>query len=1022
MSLAIYRKKTILLCWPLLLLSALLSAQISQSPYTIQHYTDEDGLPQNSVKCLTPDEHGFMWMATENGLVRFDGKQFLTFNGSNLALHDSHINYICPDVNGKAVLARSMEKEVLTIRNGKAILSVPGSPDFNYLYYGDLSGIYPVSYLPDPYLPGVGADRYLLPLGPDTYFKITRDTVSLMESGKERYSVRNPGIGRGRAFTLDGQLCYLDGKGQFILIRQDGTHVLKLEGDLMQHRRSAVSKQEEEIYWNFAAQQLFIYADHSCYRLSLVNATRVNSSLVLTDFDLPGNSIMSVYHDSIQQRVFLGSRTKGLYVCKWKRFRNLKAGQGNEVYYAQAPFGEDKILTPGGSVFSPYGKVNWLSLSDKGDTVDKYSIARDANGNYWYKSYRTLFKFNQDMSAVLWTQKLSDGITQLYIDSTGRLWVGTQKSKLYFLQTTADYPELQRYQANVEDISYLMQEGPGILWAGTGSGLYRIHLSSAKVDTIQGLSKRYIRSLYIPRVGEVWITTYNYGVFLYRDGTLIKLPMDPKGYLVAAHCIVADNQGFLWITTNKGLFQVSYADVMSYVKGEREELFYLYYGKDQGFSTNEFNGGCEPCALKLQNGDISMPSLDGLVYFTPGGIQPELPDKQIFIDQAELDGKMIDVDSTILLPDHFRHLGLFISTPYFGDHNNLRLYYSLEEENGSDRTLWLKVNDNRVIEFSSIHSGRYKLRIRKVNGFGNDKVMERIFVIRVQEAFYETIWFRLLATAVMVIIAFAFFLLLVERVKRKNRMLEAHVIERTSELKETLDNLQLSEQQLRRQGFIQQQLTAAMSHDLKTPLKYMMQVLRKGAGDRTEIEKDERNVIYESLYNMFHLVENLISYMKSQYISDDSSLEITDLYFLLEEKTGIFRSVSEAKEVSIVNETSPGTVVLVNRQLLAIVIHNLLDNAVKYTRKGYVRLKASCDDEKIYIRIVDTGIGMPPGVASWSNQSRNGMPVTEGKPPSYDGIGLLIVLELLQLINGSIVVSPNEGGGTVIDITLAIVK
>ena len=1020
MSVAIFRKKTILLCVSSLLLSLLSLAQIRQSSYTIQHYTDEDGLPQNSVKCLTPDEHGFVWMATENGMVRFDGKQFLAFNGGNLPIHNSRILHVCPDVNRKGIFARTADREVLLIRNGKAALSA--SRDFDYIRYSDTATIYPVSGLPDMFLPKPFTENYLMALGPDTYFKITNDVICFLEGGKERYRIRNPGIIRGNLFILDEQLCYMDKNGQFILLNQDGAHSLTLEGDLLQQRRLSASGQQEEIYWNFAARQLFVYADHSCYRLSLVNATTVSSKLVLKDFDFQSNAIVSVYYDDGQQRVFLGSRTKGLYVCKWQQFRNFKAGEGEEVYYAQAPFDKNKIATPGGAVFSPDGKVTQLPLLSSGDTVDRYSIARDLNGSYWYKSYWTVIKFDQDMSAVLWAQKLEDGITQLYVDGTCRLWIGTRRKGLYFLQTTAAHPVAQHYPANLKDISYLMQEGSDTLWAGTGNGLYRIHVASGKIDTIPGFNNRYVRSLYIPRSGEVWVTTYNHGIFLYKDGRLINLPLDPKRYMEAAHCIVADNQGFLWITTNKGLFQVSYGDVMAYVKGEQQELFYLYYGKDQGFSTNEFNGGCQPCALKLQNGDISLPSLDGLVYFSPAAIQPELPDKQIFIDQVELDGNMIGADSTILLPDRFRHLAIFISTPYFGDHNNLRLYYSLEDENSSDKALWLKVNDNRIIEFSSIHSGRYKLRIRKLSGFGNGKIMERVFVIRVEEAFYETTWFRILAMIVMMLIAFAVFLLLVERVKRKSRMLEAHVKERTRELKETLDNLQLSEQQLRRQGFIQQQLTAAMSHDLKTPLKYVMQVLRKGAGDKTEIEKDERNVIYESLYNMFHLVENLISYMKSQYISDDSSLEITDLYFLLEEKAGIFRSVSEAKEVSIVNDTQPGTLVLVNRQLLAIVIHNLLDNAVKYTRKGYVRLQASCDEENIYIRIMDTGIGMPAGVASWSNQSRNGMPVTEGKPPSYDGIGLLIVLELLQLINGNIVIKPNDGGGTVVDIMLAIVK
>jgi signal transduction histidine kinase len=1025
MSLAVYRALTIALCCCFLLLSERSNAE--QAPYTIKHYTDENGLPQNSVKFIAPDEYGFMWMATEDGLARFDGKQFLVFNNSNLGIQNSRIQFIFPRSGNRSILARTIRQEEITVRNGKAVLLRSRTGDFAYIFNNDTSRAYPIMGCVNT-LEDVVANHFLVPLGADAYFKITRDTVRYIKGKTEQYRICYRGINPARLFVLNGRLCYMDRNGQFILFNRDGAHTLRLEGGLPQSRISPDMGKQRLLLRNFEAGQQFIYVDQSCFRIELLNEAVIRATRVLTGFDFYGNDIIAVYHDSQYQRLFLGSRTKGLFICEQQQFRVIKSREkGDEIYYAQAPFGTDSIVTPGGNIFSRGVKATRLALPDTLWTNDKYSMTRDNNGSYWYKSYDRLFKLNSDLTRILWSQRIGkeitgtyDEITQLYADKAGRLWIGTWNSGLYFLETSDPHPRVQVFSVAVKDISYMLEDRQS-LWVGTWKGLYRIDLLSRKTDTIQALADLYIRSLYIPRSGEIWITTYANGIFLYRNGRLTNLPLDTKKYIATAHCIVADKRGFLWVTTNKGLFQLSYKDVRDYEKGARKELFYLYYGKDQGFNTNEFNGGCQPCALKLRNGDISLPSLDGLVYFSPEGIRQELPDRQIFIDAAELDTKMIDVDSSITMPNDFQHLRLYVSTPYFGDHNNLRLYYSLSEEGTGSQELWLQVNDNRSIEFSSLHSGKYILKIRKITGFG-DSTMERLFMINVQKAFYEATWFRLLATVVSMLLIFGFFRLLVERVKRKNRILEAHVQERTRELKETLDNLQLSEQQLRRQGFIQQRLTAAMSHDLKTPLKYMMQVLRKGAGDKAEIEKDERNVIYESLYNMFHLVENLISYMKSQYISDDSSLEITDLHFLLEEKAGIFRSVSEAKEVSIVNDTRPGSLVLVNRQLLAIVVHNLLDNAVKYTRKGYVQLQASCDEENIYIRFTDTGIGMPAAVTAWINQYRNGTSVAENKPPSYDGIGLLIVMELLQLINGGIAVSPNDGNGTVIDVTLAVVK
>jgi signal transduction histidine kinase len=741
-------------------------------------------------------------------------------------------------------------------------------------------------------------------------------------------------------------------------------------------------------------------------------------------FDFKKNRILSVYQDEVHRRIFLGSITRGLYICSQQQFRCLKAGrEEDEVYYAQAPFGEHSIVTPLGMVLDPITRTKTLApLLSKIEFPDRYSITRDFNGNYWYKNHSELLKFNGDFTTVLWKQKIEDVINQLYIDKNGRLWVGMRKGGLYFLETAAASPQLQLYTAAVKDITYTTRGDQHVLWVATLKGLSRIDLSTRKIDTVPGLNNLYIRSLYAPSDEEVWITTYDHGVFLYKNGRLVKLPLDLKKYMETAHCILKDDQGYLWITTNNGLFQTSYRDALDFAAGRLKDLFYLYYGKEQGFNTNEFNGGCQPCALQLQNGDISLPSLDGLVYFTPAKIRTELPEKEIFIDQVELDAKIIDVKAAINLPNNFRNVRLSISTPYFGDPQNLHLYYSLEEEGKHDKELWLEMNSNRIIEFSSMHSGKYILRIRKLNGFGKNNRTEKVFTILVEKAFYETIWFRLLMGIAILLAGFAFSWLRVRRVESKNQILALRVTERTRELKETLDNLQLSEQQLRRQGFIQQRLIAAISHDLKTPLKYMMQVIGKGNEQRNGIGKDERNIIYDSLYSMFHLVENLIQYLKSQFMDDVSSLEMVDLGQLLEEKANIFRVVSRAKEITIINNTQLHTVVLVNRQLLAIVIHNLLDNAVKYTRKGSIQLETCCNEEEILIRFIDTGVGMSPAVINWIDQYRRGVPIMEGKPASHDGIGLIMVMELLQLINGDIRVSPNNDHGTVIDITLAVIR
>ncbi|WP_094486272.1 two-component regulator propeller domain-containing protein [Flavobacterium aurantiibacter] len=74
----------------ILLLSANVSAQLDSFTWL----DDEAGLPQNSIKSIVPDKYGFLWLTTENGLVRYDGQEFKTFNSENQNFLNNRFLYI----------------------------------------------------------------------------------------------------------------------------------------------------------------------------------------------------------------------------------------------------------------------------------------------------------------------------------------------------------------------------------------------------------------------------------------------------------------------------------------------------------------------------------------------------------------------------------------------------------------------------------------------------------------------------------------------------------------------------------------------------------------------------------------------------------------------------------------------------------------------------------------------------------------------------------------------------------------
>lgn len=984
--------------------------------YFIKRFTDEDGLPQNSIKGIVPDKNGFLWLATENGLTRFDGNYFLNFNSDNLpGLKSSRMARVYP--NDTAIAVETDIGQILTVTESTVKHIGNELLGYKYQQYKDnRNEFYPIRGWPDDYAAHFAKERpVVMPGETDSYFEVAHDTISFVKQEKVAYRIIQPQLDLLHLFVFSNHLFYLKKDGSIIGWEKDRQVKVSLTGDLLSD--PSFGKCEMELYWNLATHQVFVYTDNNCYQLQPGPGGGMHSSMVLRGFDFHQNYITSIYYNQLNNKVFLGSSTKGLYICTRQQFAVRKTNtSGAEVFYAQAPFPGNAVVTTSGLVFSRNGKYSWLPLSfNKEGVLEKYSLTRDKQGKYWGRLGLTLVCVSPDFSQVLRKIELPFLIGQAYTDRDGILWVGGKWPGLYYMKTDEPEQGLKFLPAAVGDVTYIKEGKPGLLWIGTGNGLYRVHLPSGRTDTIKGLERGAVRSIYIPKEGEVWITTYNLGVFLYRNEKLVALPQDRQRYMSTTHCITEDEDGYFWLTTNKGLFRIRRQDALDFAEGKQRDLFYYYFGKDQGFNTNEFNGGCEPCAFQFDNGDISLPSIDGLVQFDPSSIHMEIPDKGIYLDWAEHNLKLTAPGERFDLPNNFQTFRVHVSSPYFGDSRNLQFYYSLEKEDqGEEQLIWLPMSSDRTITFTSLPSGEYRIHIRKLKGFGRDQYIEKVIAIHIQQAFYERGWFRLAIFILLICLVVLFYKIRIRHIREKNRQLELKVTSRTRELEETMTILSESDKQLRKQSFMHERLLAAITHDIKTPLRFLLRVNKDEPLSGVLQEKEIKTVTYDSLYRMHHLVDNLIHYMRTSFLTGEFSEETVDIYQLMEEKMEIFRPVSTSKNIQIINNISPGMTVMVNKLLLAVVLHNLLDNAVKYTARGYVKLTAERDDRVLTVHLVDTGTGMPPAVRDWINHMSNEDPGHSGS----GGIGLILVMELLTVINGKLLTYPGIDGGTRVSLQL----
>jgi len=103
--------------------------------------------------------------------------------------------------------------------------------------------------------------------------------------------------------------------------------------------------------------------------------------------------------------------------------------------------------------------------------------------------------------------------------------------------------------------------------------------------------------------------------------------------------------------------------------------------------------------------------------------------------------------------------------------------------------------------------------------------------------------------------------------------------------------------------------------------------------------------------------------------------------------------------------------------LIEEILRNLIANAIKYTRKGWVQLRCRTLEQSVQIEVLDTGIGIPPNIGRESSTSFISGYVTACVPEGY-GLGLSIVQRIAALLNVSLEVRSEVGHGSVFSITV----
>jgi len=924
--------------------------------YLITVYNDKTQLPQNSVRSMQIDSLGFYWIATEMGLARFDGQNFRVFNTQNTPiLTDNRMQIVC-QLKGDLYTIDGRGK-LFHINAGCQLLEKV--PDQEKLLRAIFKS-YIATYSIIQFIVEIANEREIPPIKlwyKDTLYKLNKE-MSFVKSVS-----RTP---------LQEECSFTGPAAQYI----------KSIGN--------------DYRYTFFHQDSLLFLSVNNRVFAITKSLRGFESRVLID-SLPFLDVMSFIYDARNQLYAVGSATYGLSIIRPRDFTtHTVPDKSKNCIYAQVSMGPRRLLASNGDIYYQDGRVN--PLYEKAADLNIFSFLRDSNNQFYFGKNAYLLRTDSTLTGgKMYDTKLGD-IRGLVQDREGAIWMGSY-SDLFRLKNDSIVRMFTVPRAAFGWIEMILPQSEDSIWVAARNGLYLFNPKTGTSKIIPGMENKYVRLIKRLNDGSLWLGTYGQGFYLLHNNQFKQMPIDPGGSLLNVHCIIEDKHGFLWMPTNKGLFQFLKTDLYQYASRPDSGIYYHYYGEPAGFNTSEFNGGCTPCSVTFANGTYSLPSMNGLVWFNPDSINSLHPTAALIIDRVTVNNEILTCNSPkLLLGTGKQTVVLDITSPYMGDPHNLKIEYRIPGY--SD--IWEPLKNGQVI-LANLPYGDYIVEIRKRVGFGWSNYIYKQLPVSIASPWYFTWWFLAALILGLIGIIYATLHWRTRYLARNNEMLEQIITERTNELLQTNE--------------FKENLTNILIHDLRSPMKFMSLIasrLHTKLAAKTSSEQVEEMArdLKSNALEIYNFIEETTIWIKSKQKNFSSKKERFKLADLLVELEHFFTGSVYLNGNTIVFEKAEFFVTDSYFNVLKVVLRNLIDNANKFTRHGNITVSARREPSLVVISILDNGKGIPDNVASFlENRSTDGSQLNVG-------LGFIIIKDMLRVLNAFVHVNENPGGGSVVSVHL----
>jgi ligand-binding sensor domain-containing protein len=751
--------------------------------YSLAAWQTEDGLPHNLVQAIAQTPDGYVWLATQEGLARFDGVRFTVFDRRSTA----------------AMTANDVET-VFASRDGSLWVGVYGGTLLRYQNgafrsYSKQEGL--SSDTISAVVEDIRGDLWIGTDGDGIYgFRdgvftrytekdgLVDDSIhSLLADGEGNVWIGTPnGLGRvrdghlerfalpRRERTASVSALAVDGSNR-LWVGTDGNGLYNLEDGRLVH--VVVPLRDEHVRGLLADRQgsLWIGTDRGLHRL---REGRVD---VLSRAEgLPSDTVRTVFEDR-EGSLWVGG--VGLAQLKDGRVVSYGRAQGladEDVYAVTAAAGRGLWVGTSGGELALFAGGRFTPLAGRevlhGATV--LALREDRAGRLWVGTDHGLYR----LAGGKWrAYSVRDGlppndIRSVLEDRDGRLWVGTDGGGLARLEGDRFVVQTTRDGLPSDHLRTMLEDRDGTLWIATYGGLAALRQGQfTSYTTRDGLAHDLVRSLRLDDRGVLWAGTYGGGLSRVESGRITTYSTRQGLFDDVIFEILEDGRGRLWMSCNKGIFSVSLADLDAVAAGQQTTVHSVAYGRSDGMRNPEANGG-SPAGWRTQDGRLWFATAAGLVVLDPAAVARSGNAPPAIVEEAWVDGERRRATALDLPPGNhrlqFSYTALSLLAP---DH--LRFSYALE---GFDAG-WIEAGTRRQTSYTNVPAGRYRFRVRVRDEDGPWNEQGAALPLSVRAHWYRTPAFFVIAGGVLALGAAGAYRLrvrgLIEREKELARRVEA---------------------------------------------------------------------------------------------------------------------------------------------------------------------------------------------------------------------------------------------------------